>query len=108
MITRIRSGEPTSSGVSSACLTSGVLGRRGPEAQCRRTKAALASAAAWSPNPKNPPFFFDLPSKEGQVQPAIAAKWAANASLAMIDQHIPNLKDGDSTSNLMTAEVRDL
>ena len=55
-------------------------------------KAALASAAAWSPNPKNPPFFFDLPSKDGQVQPAIAAKWAANAPLAMIDQYIPNLK----------------
>ena len=56
------------------------------------TKAALASAAAWSPNPKNPPFFFDLPSKDGQVQPAIVAKWAANAPLAMIDQYIPNLK----------------
>jgi S-formylglutathione hydrolase len=56
------------------------------------TKAALASAAAWSPNPKNPPFFFDLPSKDGQIQPAIVAKWAANAPLAMIDQYIPNLK----------------
>jgi hypothetical protein len=66
------------------------------------------SAAAWSPNPRNPPFFFDLPSKEGQVQPAIAARWAVNAPLAMIDQYIPNLKDGDSTSNLMIAEVRDL
>jgi S-formylglutathione hydrolase len=56
------------------------------------TKAALASAAAWSPNPKNPPFFFDLPTKEGQLQPAVAAKWAANAPLAMVDQYLPNLR----------------
>jgi enterochelin esterase-like enzyme len=56
------------------------------------TKAMLASAAAWSPNPKNPPFYFDLPTKNGEVQPAIVAKWAANAPLAMIDQYIANLK----------------
>jgi S-formylglutathione hydrolase len=56
------------------------------------TKATLASAAAWSPNPKNPPLYFDLPSKNGEFQPAIAAKWAANAPLSIIDQYIPNLK----------------
>jgi len=56
------------------------------------TKATVASGAAWSPNPKNPPLYFDLPSKNGEFQPAIAAKWAANAPLAMIDQYIPNLK----------------
>ncbi|MGC9972887.1 MAG: alpha/beta fold hydrolase [Bryobacteraceae bacterium] len=56
------------------------------------TKAAIASAAAWSPNPKNPPLYFDLPSKNGEFQPAIAAKWAANAPLAILDQYIPNLK----------------
>ena len=56
------------------------------------TKAAIASAAAWSPNPKNPPLYLDLTSKNGEFQPAIAAKWAANAPLAMIDQYIPNLK----------------
>jgi S-formylglutathione hydrolase len=56
------------------------------------TKATLASAAAWSPNPKNPPLYFDLPSKNGEFQPVIAAKWAANAPLAIIDQYIPNLK----------------
>jgi enterochelin esterase-like enzyme len=55
-------------------------------------KATLASAAAWSPNPKNPPLYFDLPAKNGELQPAIAAKWAANAPLAAIDQYIPNLK----------------
>jgi S-formylglutathione hydrolase FrmB len=56
------------------------------------TKATLASAAAWSPNPKNPPLYFDLPSRNGEFQPAIAAKWAANAPLAILDQYIPNLK----------------
>jgi len=56
------------------------------------TKAAIASAAAWSPNPKNPPLFFDLPARNGELQPAVAAKWAANAPLAMIDQYVPNLK----------------
>jgi S-formylglutathione hydrolase FrmB len=56
------------------------------------TKAALASSAAWSPNPKNPPLYLDLPTKNGEFQPALAAKWAANAPLAMIDQYIPNLK----------------
>jgi enterochelin esterase-like enzyme len=55
-------------------------------------KAAFASAAAWSPNPNNPPFFLDLPYKNGQPQPMVAAKWAANAPLAMIDSYILNLK----------------
>ncbi len=56
------------------------------------TKAQFASAAAWSPNPKNPPFFFDLPTKDGQVRNGIMAKWAANAPLAMVDQYIGNLR----------------
>jgi S-formylglutathione hydrolase len=55
-------------------------------------KAQFASAAAWSPNPKNPPFFIDLPTKDGQPQPQIMAKWAANAPLAMVDMYIGNLK----------------
>jgi S-formylglutathione hydrolase len=52
----------------------------------------FASAAAWSPDPKNPPFFFDLPYKNGELQPQIVAKWQANAPLATIDQFIPNLR----------------
>jgi S-formylglutathione hydrolase FrmB len=56
------------------------------------TMRTLAEAAAWSPNPKNPPFFLDLPSKGGLLQPEVVARWAANAPLAMIDQYIPNLK----------------
>jgi S-formylglutathione hydrolase len=54
--------------------------------------AMLASSAAWSPDPKNPPFFFDFPVKDGQVQPDIEAEWSANAPLAMVHQYIPSLK----------------
>ena len=32
------------------------------------TKAIFGSAAAWSPNPKNPPRFIDFPWKDGQFQ----------------------------------------
>jgi enterochelin esterase-like enzyme len=56
------------------------------------TKASLASAAAWSPNPKNPPMFIDLPWKDGQFQPLVAARWVANSPLAMADQYIPELR----------------
>jgi S-formylglutathione hydrolase FrmB len=49
-------------------------------------------AAAWSPNPTNPPLFFDQPVKDGEFQPAIAAKWVANSPLAMLDQYVPNMK----------------
>ena len=52
----------------------------------------FAQAAAWSPNPTNPPQFFDLPTKDGQLVPSVAAKWVANSPLAMVDQYIPNLK----------------
>lgn len=55
-------------------------------------RAQLATAAAWSPNPENPPLFLDLPMKDGAVQSQILAKWAANAPLAFIDQYVGNLR----------------
>jgi enterochelin esterase-like enzyme len=55
-------------------------------------RAQLASAAAWSPNPKNPPLYLDLPTKDGVVQQEVIAKWAANAPLAFIDQYVGNLR----------------
>ena len=55
-------------------------------------RAQLASAAALSPNPKNPPLYLDLPTKDGAVQQEVLAKWAANAPLAFVDQYIGNLK----------------
>jgi enterochelin esterase-like enzyme len=51
----------------------------------------LASAAAWSPNPKNPPLYIDLPVKDGKVQPDVVAKWVANAPLEMLAQHVSGL-----------------
>ena len=53
-------------------------------------RAQLASAAAWSPNPKNPPLYLDLPI--GDQQQAVLARWAANAPLAFIDQYVLELK----------------
>ena len=52
----------------------------------------LASAAAWSPNPANPPLYLDLPVKDGKVRPDIVAKWVANAPLEMLEQYASNLK----------------
>jgi S-formylglutathione hydrolase FrmB len=56
-------------------------------------RAMLASAAAWSPDPKNPPLYLDLPVKDGAPQPDVIAKWAANAPLAFVDQYIDNLRE---------------
>jgi enterochelin esterase-like enzyme len=55
-------------------------------------RVQLASAAAWSPDPKNPPLYLDLPTKDGQPQPDVIAKWAANSPLAFGDQYIDNLR----------------
>jgi enterochelin esterase-like enzyme len=55
-------------------------------------RAQLATAAAWSPDPKNPPLYADLPTKNGVVQQDVLAKWAANAPLAFVDQYIGNLR----------------
>lgn len=55
-------------------------------------KSTLARAAAWSPNPQNPPFFFDLPVTTGEPRADIQAKWLANSILAMLDQYTHNLR----------------
>jgi S-formylglutathione hydrolase FrmB len=55
-------------------------------------RAMLASAAAWSPNPGNPPLYLDLPTKDGAPQQDVLAKWTANAPLVFIDQYIGNLR----------------
>ena len=91
--------------LSACCLTASLNPQGQAFAQAEATKTPedvaklargpitmMAEAAAWSPNPKSPPFFFDLPVKDGKVQPAIVAKWAANAPLAIIDQYTGNLK----------------
>jgi S-formylglutathione hydrolase FrmB len=51
-----------------------------------------AEAAAWSPDPTNPPTYFDLPGAEGVDAALVAQKWAANSPLVMVDQYVANLK----------------
>jgi enterochelin esterase-like enzyme len=55
-------------------------------------RAQLATAAAWSPDPKNPPLYLDLPTKDGVPQPDVLARWAANAPLAFVDQYVGSLR----------------
>jgi len=92
--------------LSSCCLNEGTVrpgtsGQPSPaesiksveEARGNRTaQGTLARAAAWAPNPANPPLYLDLPTKNGDVQPSVAVKWAANSPVAMLDQYVPNLK----------------
>ena len=54
--------------------------------------ALSAQAAAWAPTPKNPPEFFDVPTKDGEIQPLVAAKWVANSPLVFVDQYVPPLR----------------
>jgi S-formylglutathione hydrolase FrmB len=53
--------------------------------------AQYATAAAWGPDPKNPPLYFDLPTKDGVPVPEMVAKYSANSPLAFVDQYIGNL-----------------
>ena len=71
---------------------------RTPEDEARLgffQRATLASAAAWSPDPNNPPLYLDLPTKDGVPQPEVLARWAANAPLAFVDQYVGNLRTYD-------------
>ncbi|MBS0031799.1 alpha/beta hydrolase [Chitinophaga sp. 22321] len=56
------------------------------------TKALFASAAAWSPNPVNPPFYLDLPVKNGNLQPEVLHKWDANRPLNNLDRYVYNIR----------------
>lgn len=90
--------------MSSCCLNehSPRGGERALEVEQIRTEEQLAEApnalrtfavtAAWSPNPDNPPFYFDLPTENGEVDPAIAARFAVNSPQAMIPSHVGALR----------------
>lgn len=54
--------------------------------------AVLATSAAFASNPNNPPFFLDLPYKDGKIRQDIANKITASRTLSVIDQYIHNLK----------------
>lgn len=93
--------------MSPCCLSSRAAGPSNPEAEKQlaavRTpedsaklpfflRAQLATAAAWSPNPKNPPLYLDLPTTNGEARPDVVAKWTANSPLSSIDQYINSVK----------------
>jgi enterochelin esterase-like enzyme len=92
--------------MSPCCMSARGIGRNNPSnekaiAEAKTPEEAaklpglgttLAVASAWSPNPNKPPLYLDMPTKDGQVQQDVLAKWAANAPLAFIDQYIGNLK----------------
>ena len=86
---------PRGSGPASADLEKAAADMKAPADSASLPffpRAQLATAAAWSPNPKNPPLYLDLPTKDGAPQPDVLAKWAANAPLAFVDQYVGNLR----------------
>jgi enterochelin esterase-like enzyme len=100
-------------GLSSACLGWGgdlstanpdwdkALGYKGfadlkaGERKAYLAQAFVALAAAWSPNPQNPPFYVDFPvrgfGQERVRREDICARWSANMPVAMVDQYRSNL-----------------
>jgi enterochelin esterase-like enzyme len=54
--------------------------------------AALATSAAFAPNPQNPPLYLDLPAKNGEPRQDVINKIIANRTLNYVDQYIPNLR----------------
>jgi S-formylglutathione hydrolase FrmB len=86
---------PRGSGPAGSDLEKAVAGMKAPsdgEKLPFFIRAQLATAAAWSPNPKNPPLYLDLPTRDGAPQPDVLAKWAANSPLAFVDQYVGNLR----------------
>lgn len=55
-------------------------------------KSPLARGAAWSSNAANPPLFLDLPVKDGKQRATVAAKWAANSLLVLLEEYGSNLQ----------------
>jgi S-formylglutathione hydrolase FrmB len=51
-----------------------------------------AVAVTWSPNPNKPPFYADMATRDGVLDPLVLAKWSANAPVAMVPQYVPALR----------------
>ncbi|MFD5223918.1 alpha/beta hydrolase [Streptomyces tendae] len=71
-------------------------------------RTAVAAAAAWAPDPANPPLYYDSPVKNGELDPAVFARMTANRPLAMVDQYVNNLRKqhiafdvGDEDTNIL-------
>ena len=55
-------------------------------------RTTFAVADAWSPDPNMPPFYADLPTTNGEINPLVIAKWDANAPVAMLAQYVPAMR----------------
>jgi enterochelin esterase-like enzyme len=78
-------------------------------------RVVFATAAAWAPDPNNPPLFLDLPTKDGKVLDQINGKFHANEPLYMIDQYIGNLRrlkavglDAGNKDNFIATNTQEL
>jgi len=92
--------------MSACCLLNRGPGAEQSAAQYERMAAGLeeykmgsfdnamqAQAAAWAPNPDNPPYYLDFPvDAAGNEDPLIAGKWTANSPLVFVDQYVPALQ----------------
>ena len=88
-----RAGAPNSAGRGSINMEAALAEAKSPAEAAKLPGVALtqlAVAAAWSPNPKKPPLYFDMPF--GDLQQEVLNKWAANAPLVFVHQYIGNLK----------------
>ncbi|MEQ1763463.1 MAG: alpha/beta hydrolase-fold protein [Pyrinomonadaceae bacterium] len=59
-------------------------------------RISLAYAAAFSPNPSNPPFYSDHPASangsDAVLSTAVLGRWQANTPINMVDQSVTNLR----------------
>lgn len=71
------------------------------------SRTNVQAAAAWAPNPKRPPLYFDMPFKNGQQIREVVDRMTTNRPLTMVDQYIDNLRKlavafdvGDEDTNI--------
>ena len=85
--------QPAQNRPAAAARPPAANGARGQEPrEGHPVNVPYGEAAAWSPNPGNPPLYFDLPNKDGVFDSFAAARWVANSPAAMIDQYVPNVR----------------
>lgn len=86
---------PMGTGPVNPAVSQAIAAVKGPADSAKLpfgARAQLAQAAAWAPNPKNPPLYLDLPVRDGVPQPEVIARFAANSPLAFLDQYASALR----------------
>ena len=58
--------------------------------------APIATYSVWSPDPGKPPHYWYTGLKDGEIDPLVTARFAANAPVAMLSQYVPALKELDA------------